>query len=298
MALARKSQGFVEPNPPVGCVVVRDGTVVGESWHKAWGGAHAEVEALNMARDKARGATLYVSLEPCSRAGKTPACTDRILAAGVARVVYAVDDPHPGQTQRAREILTEAGIEVVGPADVEAGTALLTRFERSLHAPRPWTIAKWAMTLDGRIAPAPGTGGAITGTKANLLAHIGRGRMDAIAVGSETVRVDDPMLTCRLETGPPDGRSQPLRVVFAQTLDIALDSRLVKTANEVPVLIIGGPGSPEAQRKALERAGCEVVVVSQHATGLDLTSALRMLRERGVQRLLVEGGGRVHSTLR
>ena len=297
VALARKSIGFVEPNPPVGAVVVQDGQVVGESWHKAWGGPHAEVLALNMARARAKGATVFVSLEPCSRAGKTPACTDRLIQAGVSRVVYAAHDPHPDQAGRADAGLREAGIEVIGPAAPDEGEALLVRFLRALQADRPWTIAKWAMTLDGRITAAPGINSRIYGTKAHLLAHVHRARMDAIAVGADTVRVDDPQLTCRLESGLPDGRVQPMRVVFATTLDIPLDCKMVRTAKDVPVLVFAGPAAPEDRRDALEAAGCQVVIVPPHTNGLDLRMALRELRSRGIQRLLVEGGGQVHGSM-
>ena len=298
LALARKSMGYVEPNPPVGCVVVNDvGAVVGESWHKAWGGAHAEVEALNMAGDRGRHGTLYVSLEPCARAGKTPACTDRIIAAGIRRVVYAARDPHPQQQGQADAILRAAGIEVIGPAAQPEGEVLLGRFQRALLQPRPWTIAKWAMSLDGRIALARGQGGALSGPKSRLLAHIHRGRMDAIAVGAHTARIDNPRLTCRLESGPPDGRAQPTRVVFATDLAVDVSGHLVSTAGQVPVIVVGADDAPASRRDALTQAGCEVWGVPRVGGGVDLPAALKALRAHGIERLLVEGGARIHAAL-
>ena len=294
MALAQEGRFAVEPNPPVGCVLEKDGCIVGEGWHAAYGGPHAEVAALEKAGADARGATAYVSLEPCSRVLKTGACTVALAQAGVDRVVYAAADPNMDAAGLDR--LRESGVEVTGPVLEEEGAALLERFHRSLMLKRPWVALKWAMSLDGRIAPARGRGGRISGTRSQAHVHDLRGHADAVAVGVETVLVDDPRLTCRLEGGMPDGRAQPLRVVFDSSLRTPPTSVLLGDAPHVPVLVIcveadGG------RRRALEGCGAEVAEVPAADGGVDLSAALSLLYERGVRRLLVEGGARVHGAL-
>lgn len=299
VALARMGLGAVEPNPPVGCVLVGPDGVVGEGWHGAYGGPHAEVVALAKAGDAARGATAYVSLEPCSRHGKTPPCTDALVAAGVKRVVFAALDPHPQQRGAGAEALEAAGIEVVGPVPDFAPDAegLLDRFVAAFGRRRPWVHLKWAMSLDGRIAAEVGSGGAISGAKARRLTHEWRGRSDAIAVGVNTVLSDDPDLRCRLEGGPPDGRPQPRRIVFDSSLRLPATSRLVSTANEAPVWVVTGEDANAAQERILVEMGCRVLRVPSAFDHLDIGAALVRLREEGVQRLLVEGGAQVHGVL-
>ncbi len=294
MALALKGSFAVEPNPPVGCVLVMDGQVVGEGWHVAYGGPHAEVAALEKAGADARGATAYVSLEPCSRELKTGACTVALAAAGVVRVVYAAADPN--MPAGGLDSLRRAGIEVEGPVAEEEGELLLERFRRGLALKRPWVALKWAMSLDGRIAPARGRGGRISGTRSQAHAHGLRGHADAVAVGVETVLIDDPRLTCRLEGGVPHGRSQPLRVVLDSSLRMPPTSVLLDDAPHVPVLVLCVRADPE-RRRALEACGAEVVEIPAADGGVDLSAALSLLYERGVRRLLVEGGARVHGAL-
>lgn len=284
----------MEPNPPVGCVLVKDDRVVGEGWHTAFGGPHAEVEALRRAGESARGATAYVSLQPCSKELKTGACTAALQQAGVVRVVYAAADPNMGPEGAAA--LVEAGIEVQGPALEEVGEALLVRFKRGLALRRPWVALKWAMSLDGRIAPARGRGGRISSTRSQAHVHGLRGHADAVVVGVETVLVDDPRLTCRLEGGVPDGRSQPLRVVLDSSLRTPPTSVLLDDAPHAPVLIVCVTADA-SRREALEACGAEIAEVPASSGGVDLSAALSVLYERGVRRALVEGGERVHGAL-
>ena len=296
IALARMGRFDVDPNPPVGCVIDGpDGAgTVGESWHKAYGGPHAEIEALRVAGERAKGGTVYVSLEPCCHVGKTGPCADALIGAGVARVVYGTQDPNPEVAGKGLERLAAAGIEVDGPACEEDARVLLMRFLRALEAARPYVIAKWATSLDGAASPARGQGGAISGRRAMLTTHALRGRVDAVLVGVETVLADDADLRCRLVDGPPDGRAQPLRVVLDSRLRTPPDCRLVRSAAESPVLIFAAQDADAARAAALERLGVSLAYVPRRAEGLDLEAVLAELSTRGVARLLVEGGARVH----
>lgn len=301
LALAAKGRFRVEPNPTVGCVLVRAGQVVGEGWHDGFGGPHAEVRALARAGEAARGATAYVSLEPCSRQGKTPPCTRALVEAGVARVVYASADPDPREGGRSALLLREAGLQVDGPCLEAEGEAVLARFRAALALERPWTVLKWAMSADGRIAPRAGAGGRLSGDRALVELHELRGRCDAVLVGRGTVDADDPLLTCRLPGGPPDGRPQPLRVVVTRRLAGLAGTRLAAGTAVAPVLVALGslraePAEQEAAR-ALAARGVELLAVGEDAHGVRLDRLLAALRARGVARLLVEGGARLHGAL-
>jgi diaminohydroxyphosphoribosylaminopyrimidine deaminase/5-amino-6-(5-phosphoribosylamino)uracil reductase len=299
IALARMGRCSVEPNPPVGCVLVGPTGVVGEGWHKAYGGPHAEVEALRIAGDAAQGATAFVSLEPCSRRGKTPPCTEALVAAGVRRVVFAIEDPHPRQRGAGAQALKKAGVQVVGPVPevAAAAEALLVQFRAALARRRPWVHLKWAMSLDGRIAAEAGRGGAISGARARALTHEWRGRSDAVAVGVNTVLADDPDLRCRLEGGPPDGRPQPRRVVFDTSLRMPPGSAMVAKVEEAPVWIVTGEDADAMQERRLTDLGCRVLRVPSAFDHLDIGQALVRLKAEGVERLLVEGGAHVHGVL-
>jgi diaminohydroxyphosphoribosylaminopyrimidine deaminase / 5-amino-6-(5-phosphoribosylamino)uracil reductase len=296
IALAAKGRFRVEPNPPVGCVLVREGSVVGEGWHDGFGGAHAEVRALAVAAEAARGATAYVSLEPCSRHGKTPPCTDALVRAGVARVVFAAADPDPREGGRSAAVLRGAGLEVVGPALPDEGEALLLRFRDALEARRPWVVSKWAMSADGRTSPRAGAGGRLTGARAQAEVHELRGRVDAVLVGHGTLRSDDPLLTCRLAAGPPDGRPQPLRVVSVGRLEQVEPRRLWDSTAIGPVLVASAVASPAA-RGLLEARGVTLLEIAGRDGRVDLARLLAELFRRGVRRLLVEGGARLHGAL-
>jgi diaminohydroxyphosphoribosylaminopyrimidine deaminase / 5-amino-6-(5-phosphoribosylamino)uracil reductase len=291
LAQAEVGRFAVEPNPLVGCVIVAKGRVVGRGGHRAYGGPHAEVEALARAGRAARGGVAYVSLEPCSRAGKTAPCTDALLSAGVSRVVFAARDPNPENAGRAARTLSRGGVPARSSTLPEA-KALLAPFRRALALGRPWVIAKWAMSLDGRIAPRAGAGGRLTGVHAERWLHDLRGRVEAVAVGAETVLVDDPRLDCRRPGGPPNGRPQPFAVVFDSTLRIPLDSALVRGASatrRVLVLTTRGHDRKAAALRAVP--GVEVIETKASREGrVDLAGGLRALHRRGVRRLLVEGG--------
>jgi diaminohydroxyphosphoribosylaminopyrimidine deaminase/5-amino-6-(5-phosphoribosylamino)uracil reductase len=279
LALAERGWGRTAPNPMVGAVVVRDGVVVGEGWHAEYGGPHAEVEALRAAGELAPGATVYVTLEPCNHHGKTPPCTDALLAAGVSRVVVACDDPHPvarGGMQRLRE----AGVEVAVGVEAAAARELNAPFFHALASDRPFVRLKLALSLDGAIADHTRRPGWLTGEAARHEVHRLRADSDAIAVGIGTALADDPALTVR--HGPPP-RVAPVRVVFDSSARLPLGSRLARTAREVPVAVVCHRPDP-ARAAALQEAG---VTLIEAATARE---ALTALRTHGVRSLLVEGG--------
>ena len=281
LELARRGEGAVEPNPMVGCVVVRDGQVVGEGWHQRFGGPHAEVEALRAAGDAARGATLVVTLEPCCHTGKTPPCTEAILAAGVGRVVAGAQDPFPAVDGGGIRRLREAGVECVVGVEADAAKALLAPFRKLTLTGTPWVIAKWAMTLDGRIATAAGDSKWITGEAARARVHELRGRMDAIVVGAGTLAADDPLLTAR-----PPGPRTPLRVVLAGDRPLPTTRRLWATLAEGPALVAVGEGYPDDARQQLAARGVEVLEASP-------AELLTELGGRRLTNVLVEGGGKL-----
>jgi diaminohydroxyphosphoribosylaminopyrimidine deaminase/5-amino-6-(5-phosphoribosylamino)uracil reductase len=279
LALAERGWGRTAPNPMVGAVVVRDGIVVGEGWHAEYGGPHAEVEALRTAGELARGATIYVTLEPCKHHGKTPPCTEALIAAGVGRVVIACADPHPvarGGAQRLRD----AGIEVIIGVEEGAAHEVNAPFFHALASDRPFVRLKLALSLDGAIADHTRRPGWLTGEAARHEVHRLRADADAVAVGIGTALADDPELTVR--HGPPP-RIAPLRVVFDRSARLPLDSKLARTARDTPVAVVCH--TPAAARAAaLERLG--VTLIEASTTG----DALVALRERGVRSLRVEGG--------
>ncbi|MGZ8493516.1 MAG: bifunctional diaminohydroxyphosphoribosylaminopyrimidine deaminase/5-amino-6-(5-phosphoribosylamino)uracil reductase RibD, partial [Gemmatirosa sp.] len=273
---------WTAPNPLVGARGVRDGVIVGEGWHRSYGGPHAEVHALAAAGDAAQGATAYVTLEPCNHHGKTPPCTDAMLAAGVARVVVAVGDPFPPAAGGA-ERLRAAGVSVeVGVLEDEARELNAPFLHAALGAERPWITLKLALSLDGAIADHTRGPGWLTGPGARRAVHRMRADADAVAVGIGTAIADDPGLTVR-HAPPP--RVPPLRVVFDRGLRLPPDGQLVRTAREVPVLAVCGPDPDPARARALEAAGVRIVVAGDTADGLRA-----MRHDHGVRNLLVEGG--------
>jgi diaminohydroxyphosphoribosylaminopyrimidine deaminase/5-amino-6-(5-phosphoribosylamino)uracil reductase len=290
LALAQKGEGHVEPNPMVGAVIVDEAlSLIGEGYHQAFGGPHAEVYALAEAGERARGATLYVTLEPCCHHGKTPPCVDAILTAGIARVVVAMVDPFPRVAGGGIAKLREAGVVVeVGLMENDA-RELVAPFVRLVKQDRPWVHAKWAMTLDGKIAAHTGHSRWISNESSRAQVHQLRGRMDAIAVGIGTALADDPLLTAR-----PPGPRQPLRVVFDRHARLPLSSQLVRTVGEIPVLVVCGPEAPGARVESLRTSGVEVLVVDSSADDRAIIEfALRDLGRRGCTNLLVEGGSRL-----
>lgn len=290
LRLAERGWGRVAPNPLVGAVVVRDGEVVGEGWHAEYGEPHAEVHALAAAGERARGATLYVTLEPCAHWGKTPPCTDAVGRAGVARVVIAARDPNPRAAGGAA-VLREAGIEVEEGVGAQAAHDLDPAFfyqYSPLGSVRPLVALKLALSLDARVADATGRSAWITGEAARAEVHRLRAGFDAVAVGIGTALADDPRLTARGAALP---RVAPVRAVFDRALRLPLDGRLVRSATEVPVRVIASPNPPADRAAALERAGVCVV------TAADLAAGLVALRAEGIASVLVEGGAALAAAL-
>lgn len=274
----------MQPNPLVGAVILKDGVSVGEGWHAEYGGLHAEVAALSAAGEAARGATAVVTLEPCAHVGKQPPCADALVAAGVRRVVAALPEHHA---------IAQGGANRLRAAGLEVDLGLLENVARAqnaifLHAiresSRPFVALKLATTLDGRIADANGNSRWISGPEARGFVHWLRAGFDAIGVGGVTARADDPSLTVR---GPTQPRVPPLRVIFAADGDIPPGLTVVKTARSIPTVAIVGPGANVSRVEPVEAAGVEIV-----RSG-DLRAALAHLRVRGIQSLLVEGGGRL-----
>ena len=290
LELAARGRGFVEPNPQVGAVVVRDGEIVGEGWHEQFGGPHAEVVALHAAGTKARGATLFVTLEPCCHHGKTPPCTDAIRAAGVARVVVATGDPFPAVAGRGIETLRAAGLDVETGLLAAEAERLTAPFRTLVSRGRPWVIAKWAMSLDGRLAAAPGQDRWISSGASRALVHDLRSRVDAIAVGIATALADDPLLTARPVEGSAAGPRQPLRIVLDGQAQLPLTSKLVQTARQLPVLVAVGPQAPGDRLVALEAAGCEIWQGDGADHAARTAALLTELGRRRLTNLLVEGG--------
>ena len=299
LSLAVRGRGEVEPNPRVGAVALCDGEVVGKGWHRVWGGPHAEVEALADARDLgARPDTLVVTLEPCSTPQrepdkKTPPCTQAILGAGIERVIVGMTDPDPRHRGRGIAILRQAGIETTDGVLASRCEEINGPFVRWLSLDRPWTIAKYAMTLDGKTAAPSGEARWISGPESRSKVHELRSRVDAVLVGFRTARIDDPQLTVRSVQGP-----QPIRIVVDPLGEIGDDARLVTTAAEIPTwLLVGGEADP-LRTGPLRDLGVTVIRIDS-ATGrrLDLLEAWRELRRRGIRRLLVEGGGKLLAQL-
>ena len=283
LELAARGWGQTAPNPRVGAVVVRDGVVVGEGWHTAYGAPHAEVEALRAAGDAARGATVYVTLEPCNHHGKTPPCSEALIAAGVSRVVAACADSS-SIARGGAEHLRAAGIDVsVGEVEAAAARELNADFFFAMSGTRPFVRLKLAMSLDGAIADHTRQPGWLTGEDSRREVHRLRAASDAIAVGIGTVLADDPQLTVR-EVTPP--RVPPIRIVFDTSARLPRTSHLARTAAEIPVVDVCWAPEP-AHAAALEHSGIGLL----HAATLG--AALEALRERGIRSLLVEGGATI-----
>jgi diaminohydroxyphosphoribosylaminopyrimidine deaminase/5-amino-6-(5-phosphoribosylamino)uracil reductase len=287
LALAGQALGRVSPNPAVGAVLVRDGKVVGEGFTRPPGGPHAEVVALEQAGEAARGAILYASLEPCCHQGRTPPCSEAIIAAGVAEVHMAMLDPDPNVNGRGREELAAAGIAVqVGECEEEA-RRLNEAYIKHRTIGFPFVIAKFAASLDGRIAAASGDSRWISGPQSLRWAHEQRTTVDAIMVGANTIVVDNPQLTAR--PGGQESERQPLRIVVDSGDRTPANARVLQGPGRT--VIATSEGSDPSWRRALEAAGAEVLVLPGDGDSLDLGALLKALAERGVLSLLVEGGG-------
>lgn len=293
LALARRGLGQVWPNPAVGSIIVRDGNIVGRGWTQPGGRPHAETEALRAAGPLSKGATAYVTLEPCSHHGQTPPCTQALIAASVARVVTAVEDPDERVAGQGHAQLRQAGIQVdVGPGE-RAARRLNEGYFLNRQAQRPLVTLKIASTLDGRIALHNGQSQWITGPAARARGHMLRATHDAILVGSGTALADDPSLTCRL--AGLEARS-PVRVVLDTALRLPVDGQLARSARQGPVWVVTGENPDAPRHDALSALGVEVLGVETDGVGRpDLRAVLKLLADRGITRLLVEGGGVVLS---
>jgi diaminohydroxyphosphoribosylaminopyrimidine deaminase/5-amino-6-(5-phosphoribosylamino)uracil reductase len=292
LELAIQGEGFVEPNPLVGCVIARGAEIIGEGWHRQFGGPHAEIEALRIAGARAAGATMYVTLEPCCHAGKTPPCTRAVIEAGPRRVVAAMADLFPQVAGRGLDALRAAGIEVeVGLLEPEARW-LNAPYLKLVGSGRPWIIAKWAMTLDGRIATRSDDSRWISSEASRRVVHRLRGRMDAVMVGRGTAERDDPLLTAR-----PPGPRTATRIVLDSRASLKSESRLVTTARQAPLLVAAGPDAAGPDRRRLSEAGCEVLLCNGATHAERLCALLDELGRRRMTNVMVEGGGRLLGSL-
>ncbi len=294
LALARRGLGETAPNPSVGCVIVKDGRVVGRGRTQIGGRPHAETQALGVAGAAARGATAYVTLEPCSHTSKTPPCAVALVDAGIARVVIGTLDPNPKVNGQGVAMLREAGLQVTENCLAKEARAVISGFLKVIESGRPLLRLKLASSLDGRIATKTRESKWLTGEPARRAAHAIRGRHDAVLVGVGTVLADDPELNCRIE----GFRSAPLvRIVVDSHLRTPLMSKLVRGATVEPVWILHRDGADAARKRALEQAGVKLFNLPGCAAGVDLPEALKLLAKLGLTRILVEGGGTIAAAL-
>ena len=293
LALAERGIGWTSPNPSVGAVVVNSGEVVGRGWHKACGGPHAEVFAIDEAGDRARGGDIYVTLEPCNHTGKTPPCTEKILKAGIKRVFIAMQDPNPVASGGIARLQSH-GVEVTCGILQERAETLNEGFIKHVRTGRPFVVAKSASTLDGRTASSTGHSQWITGEKARRHVHELRHAVDAILVGIGTVKADDPSLTCRLESGGKD----PIRIVLDTHLSIHEEARVLQLKSDSDTIIVCGKVPEEsldiAQKKAkIKATGARVLEVPLADNRVDLDALMAILGKENIQSLLIEGGAGV-----
>lgn len=292
--LAKQGSGWTAPNPLVGAVVVKNGRVIGEGYHRKYGELHAERNALAACSEDPAGATLYVTLEPCCHYGKTPPCTEIIIEKKIAKVVIGSRDPNPKVAGKGARILREHGIEVVEDYMREACDALNPVFFHYITTKTPYVVLKFAMTLDGKIATRTGASKWITGEAARNHVHQLRGRYAGILAGIGTVLADDPMLNCRI-----DGAHQPLRIILDSQLRIPMGSRLVRSAKEYPLLIVCNESTRDREEgtnriQKLEEAGAKVWTLPEKNGHPDLNVLMQRLGEEKIDSVLIEGGGTVN----
>ena len=293
LELAAQGRGLTSPNPMVGAVVVRDGVVVGEGWHERAGSPHAEVEALARAGTRARGATLYVNLEPCVHQGRTPPCAPAVIDAGLARVVAALEDPDPRVAGRGLAALRAAGISVEAGLRADEAARLNRVFLTAMREGRPHVMLKAAASLDGRIADLHGVSQWITGDPARAHAHRLRADADAVVVGITTALRDDPALSVRLHAPWP---REPWRVVLDTHARLSVDARLIRSGAPARALVAVTDAAPEERVAALQATGATVLRVAARQGRVDVQALLGELFAREVRGVLVEGGGEVHAS--
>jgi len=285
---AERGRGYTGVNPLVGALIVRDGEVVGEGWHEHYGGAHAEVNALKRAGEASTGATMYVTLEPCSHYGKTPPCCEAIVRAGISRVVCPMVDPNPQVSGKGFAYLKEHGVEVVTGIMEREAAKLNEVFLHYITTSRPFVTIKTAMSLDGKIATAAGNSRWISGERSREYVHTLRHQSAAIAVGVNTIIADNPLLTTRMEG---KATRNPLRIIYDSSGRIPLDARVLNTLNLSPVLLFSTPSLTSQRKRQYELKGAEVFILSSSDRTEMVRESLKILAERQVNSLLVEGGG-------
>jgi len=293
MDLAAKAMGRTSPNPMVGAVVVHDGAVVGRGYHARAGTPHAEVHALREAGNSARGATLYVTLEPCCHHGRTGPCTEAVIEAGISRVVLAMTDPNPLVAGKGVQRLREAGLQVETGVLEEVARKLNEVFIKYITTRLPFVALKTAMSLDGKIATAGGESQWITGPYAREYVHRLRDRYDAILVGVGTVLADNPSLTTRLPSG--EGRD-PVRIILDSRARTPQNANVLTQASRAPTIIVTAPGAPPERVRALQEAGAEIIEVPREDAGVNLALLLQELGRREITGVLVEGGARINGS--
>ncbi len=290
LVLARRGLGQVAPNPAVGCVIVKNSIVIAEGWTQPGGRPHAEAMALAAAEDGAKGATTYVTLEPCSHHGQTGPCVLALVEAGIKKVVYAVQDPDPRVKGRGHNVLEAAGVEVISSVEADAAEELNAGFFLNQQEKRPLFTLKIAQSEDGHITVPEGTDKWITGPEARAKGHMMRAQHDAIMVGIGTVLADDPSLTCRID-GLED--RSPIRIVLDSHLRMPTNSKLVQTAMQVPLWVITSDSYDKNQAKTLEAAGAKIFTCE---TPRDVGKVANILATEGLTRVLVEGGSQTHAS--
>ncbi|MDR1756220.1 MAG: bifunctional diaminohydroxyphosphoribosylaminopyrimidine deaminase/5-amino-6-(5-phosphoribosylamino)uracil reductase RibD [Culturomica sp.] len=290
--LAEHGKGFVNPNPLVGAVIVREGRIIGEGFHARCGGPHAEREAFRNCTEDPRGATLYVTLEPCCHYGKTPPCTEIILEKGIARVVIGLTDPNPLVAGKGIAILQNAGIAVESGVEVERLTKQNRVFLKYITTRTPWVVLKTAMTLDGKIATYTGDSKWVTGEEARKEVHRMRAEYTGIVAGSGTVKADDPLLNCRGVAGC----HQPVRIVVDSAASLPVTSRIFRTAKEQPVILAHTAKAGAEKLETLQAAGIETLLCTEQEGKVSIPDLLRKLGEKQIDSLLLEGGGELNAS--
>ncbi|MGI5871434.1 MAG: bifunctional diaminohydroxyphosphoribosylaminopyrimidine deaminase/5-amino-6-(5-phosphoribosylamino)uracil reductase RibD [Bacillota bacterium] len=294
LALAAKARGWTAPNPMVGAVVVKNGRIIGEGYHHRAGEPHAEIHALNQAGENARGATLYVTLEPCCHQGKTPPCTRRIIQEGLARVVVAMEDPNPLVAGKGLTQLRQAGIIVETGLLQQEAAKLNEVFIKYITTKQPFVVLKTAITLDGKIAAVSGDSRWITGPAALRYVHRLRHYYDGVMTGIGTILKDDPQLTCRLPGGP---YKNPVRIILDSRGRTPLTAKVLQGLAETPTIIVVTKAAPPSQMAALAKTGAKVLQVSPDASGrIDLKQLMTKLGALGISSVLLEGGGQVNAS--
>jgi diaminohydroxyphosphoribosylaminopyrimidine deaminase / 5-amino-6-(5-phosphoribosylamino)uracil reductase len=289
--LAENGRGFTSPNPMVGAVVVKDGRIIGQGWHQKAGGPHAEVHAIDDAGSEARDATLYVTLEPCNHHGRTPPCTQKILAAGIRRVVMAMNDPNPDVAGGGAEFLRQQGITVISGVCENDARRLNEFFITYVREHRPFVILKTAATLDGRIATRTGDSRWVTGERARAHVHEIRHAVDAIMVGVNTILTDDPSLTTRREGGKPG--VNPRRFILDTRLSVPDNAKVLRIPPASDTVIVTGDSGASEKRRKLADTGVKIMDAACAGGRIDMAALMPRLAERGVTSLLIEGGAQV-----